>query len=444
MVTLLVKDLLENLRAWVGTFGVLVVAGGVAGIPATMIETALHVRGTVGLGLIAVASTVIVLSAVSLSVVLSTTVRTLVEVRRRAFALWLIVGLQPRQVFTIVLVELTVVAVIGAGTGALIAVAACPPLVGALLAQSSGLGTVSPSLSLGSALGSAAFAALVAVLAGLPLAQRAGVTPPLALLRGGPQRSSRVIARAIVGALLVSLVVSMGAGLAEALPNGAAQAVLMGPILIAVCAVLAPLYLPALIRAWTSVLPARMSVSWFLAREAVIDSAQRSSASVVAFTVAIGLPWTFICGQRTVVTATVAPEGADAVSPLSLALLLSGPTLLAAIGGAASVFMASADREREDALLRVAGAGSAVRGFTAVWEAVIHVVSALIVSAVVSLVIAGGVSLALSPVAPTVVPVLAPSVGLLGAAGCVVLALAASFASRLGRRSIGVSALMAV
>jgi putative ABC transport system permease protein len=113
--------------------------------------------------------------------------------------------------------------------------------------------------------------------------------------------------------------------------------------------------------------------------------------------------------------------------------LLGGPTLLAAVGAAAGVLMASSFREREDALLDVAGAEGSVRTLTAAWEALIYVATAAIMAATTAAVVAFGLTLFLAPLAPTLSPQLVPLLGLVGAVVCVVLAWVATFAPRLSR-----------
>lgn len=441
MLTLLKADLLGDLRVWIGTFAVLVAAGAAAGIPATLVDTALGQSDVmVQLGLVSVASIALTLSVLSLVIVLSSTVRTLVELRRRTFALWLIVGVQPSQLGRLVLGELAAVAVLGAALGSALAWLVCPTLVRALLVGSDGLGEVVPTLGPGSAAIGGAVVVGVVLLAALPRAREAGSAPVLALLRGGvrQRQRQRAVLRLVVAALLLAVAASMFAGLPQSLPNGAAQSVLIGPVLIAAASAGAPVYVPRLIRLWTAVVPSRASVSWYLARATVIDSAERSSASVVSFTVAIGLLWTFLAGQNTAATAL---GGGAAADPRPLALLLGGPTLLAAVGAAAGVLMASSFREREEALLEVAGADRGVRVLTAAWEALIYVVTAAVLASGVVALVSGGIAVGLQGVAPSVRPSPAPVLGAVGAAACLVLAWAATFGPRLARRGTTVEVL---
>jgi putative ABC transport system permease protein len=439
MLGLLRADLVGDLRVWIGTFAVLVAAGAAVGIPATLVDSALHQSDLfTELGLLTVASIALTLTVVSLVVVLTSTVRTLVELRRRTFALWLIVGMQPSQVSRLVLGELAVVAVAGAGLGSFLTWVVSPTLVKQFLVGSSGLGGVVTTLAPGSAAIGGAVVVVVVLLAAIPRAREAGATPVLTLLRGGRRRQTKFVARSVACVLLLALAGSMYAGLPQSFATGASQSVLIGPVLIAAAATAAPFYVTSLIRLWTAVVPSTRSVSWFLARATVIDSAQRSSASVVSFYVAIGLLWTFLVGQNTVASATTSSIVAD---PRPLGLLLGGPTLLAAIGAAAGVLMASSFREREDALLDVAGADTPVRTLTAAWEALIYVVTAGILATVTAAAVALGLAAFLSPQAPALRPELLPMLGVGATVVCLVLAWAATFAPRLSRSGTTVEVL---
>ena len=427
MFRLVVTDLRTNAAVWVGVIAVLVTAGAIAGIPAALIETALASETTVMLGLLAVAGVVIALTAVSLVAVLTSIVRILIELRRPTFALWLIVGLTPRQVSTALLTELAVIAAVAVGVGSAVAVALAPPALSALLSGSPGLDTVRVQLHAPTAGVGAAVALVVTLLSAAPLARAAGRTPVLTLLRGGQTSRSRVVPRVLGSAALLAIFVSMVAGLPGALPTGAAQSVLIGPMLIAAAAVSMPVFAPPLMRAWTAIVPASVSASWHVARAVSVESSRRSSASITAFLVAVGLPWTFLVGQQTAATAMT---DAVAVDARPLALLLGGPTLLAAVGAAATVFMANGPRARDDETLRIVGADGTTRRLVVAAEAVIGVLTAAIVAAAAALMVVIAETLLLRSVAPDTHPELAPGT----AAALVLLMLALGVVAALASR----------
>ncbi|WP_285106417.1 FtsX-like permease family protein [Promicromonospora sp. MEB111] len=429
-VALLWSDLVEDRRVWTGTFGVLVAAGLAAGIPATLIETAWRLQATERLALLAITGTVIVLTLVSVLAVLASAVRTVIELRRQRLALWALVGMVPAQTARLLLVEVAIVAVLATAVGTAAAVAVCPAVVRFLLHGSSGLDTTRPTLSWVSAALAAACAVLVAVVAAVPLVRRASQTAPLALLRRSRRHDVRTWSRVAVGVSLTAVAVSMMLAIPRSLATGAAQAVLIGPVLVAATSVTSALFAPGFVRSWTRLVPDRLSLSWALARAAVVDDPYRSSAAITAFLVAIGLPWTFLAGQQTVAAAT----GGGSGDPRPLAILLGGPTVLAVTGAAAGLLMASRVRERDRALLTVAGAGRAFSTRVALFETLILVVSAALLATVIATVVSGGTSLLLAGAGVRVAPELAWGVAGLLVGVCLVLALATTVAT-ITRRS---------
>lgn len=422
MGALLRTDLIWNLRVWGGAF-IVVMAGTVAaGIPATLIETALNTSGVVALALLAVAGTLIALTAIAIAVVLSAVLRASIEVRRRSFALWQVVGMTPAQVTNIVGGQGAVVSLCGASAGAIVASLVCPPSVAVLLTSSNGFGAVKPILS---AFASAVVAASVAVVGsgiGFFAARRAGSTPPLLVLRDAAAPRHRYALRLVASGLLVLTAASMLAGIPSALPTGAAQSVLIGPVVIASVALSAPLFLPAFIRLWTQVLPERYSPSWLVARAWMVSSIRRNSARTSAFVVAIGLPWSFIAAQHTVATAL--GHGASLLDLRSLGLLLGGPTVLAAAGGAAGVYIGAGERVMDSRLVTALGGSRATRLLVATLEVVIEVVSASLLAGIVTIVV---VTCEAAVVASTASVTLVPNlgVGVAATVSCLAVALLA-------------------
>jgi len=138
---------------------------------------------------------------------------------------------------------------------------------------------------------------------------------------------------------------------------------------------------PVLLRGWTSLVPARWSASWYLARAGAAHSIGRSSAAVNPLMVAVALAGGLYSANGTVRAA----QGAGASPSISLGtvvLLLGGPLLLSALGSAVTIFMSARVRDREAALVRATGGTPAVVVATAAWEAVIYVGTALLLGGV--------------------------------------------------------------
>jgi len=262
---------------------------------------------------------------------------------------------------------------------------------------------ISLHLGFGSVLAVVATTVLVVLLGGLRGARRASRTPPVAALRDPEPPSIRMGWFRI---LLAVLLLCGAAMLAANLDGGATlsaftgQAVLLTPLLAAALAAAGPVVFPLVLRAWTSLLPARVSASWFLARHAARHRLSQSTATISPLMVAIALSGGLYTMAATLDAALAARDGSTTgtgLAPEGVVLLLGGPLLLSAVAAAATVFMSGHARERELALVQAAGATHGVVVLAAIWEAVIYAVTALLLGAAATigggLIIAGALSL---------------------------------------------------
>lgn len=366
MIRLVLADFAANLRIW---FGAMVVAAGAAAVGlvvAAQIQTALVVRGLDGAAIASMASTVMVLGAVAGFVVLSSVTNLTVALQRREYALWQLVGIRPAYVRWVVLSQLVLVAVLGATVGAGATFPALGPLFRYLYANSSGLDGIHAVYGPPAVAGALLFVVTVMVLGGLRGARRASRTAPIALLREAtlPDRGMTVT-RWVVGCAGIAIAVPMSISLSRAADPGATvlPLVMLAGLVSGVLAAFGPLYLARLVRAWTSVVPARMSGSWYLARHTTADNVGRSSAAITPLMVAVAL-----CGGVYAVGQTLGGG-----VPLAFVLLvMGGPLLLSVLGATVTVFMAGRSREREVALLRAAGGTPGTVLVAALAEAVIY------------------------------------------------------------------------
>lgn len=86
-------------------------------------------------------------------------------------------------------------------------------------------------------------------------------------------------------------------------------------------------------------------------------------------------------------------------------LMLGGPVLLAAVGAAVVIFMSNRTQSSEQALLRASGATTSTVIFSALWQAVIHVVTAAILGGVAIILTAVLTGAALGRFSPAVIVV---------------------------------------
>ena len=429
MTRLVLTDLTAHARVWLGVIAVAVATGLVGAMAAGLIETGVAHGGRIQEGLSSTSAAVIMFTAITAVIVLSATANLTVSLHRRGYALWQLVGVRPALVALVVLVQLAIAGALGALAGVVVAVPVFPPLFGWLFREWPEMQGIDLHLGLGSVLAVVTTTVLVVLLGGLRGARRASRTPPVAALRDAEPPSIRMgWFRIVLAVLLLGGAAALAANLdgsAATLSAFAGRAVLLTPLLAAALAAAGPVVFPLALRAWTSLLPARLSVSWFLARHTARHRLSRSTATISPLMVAVALSGGLYTMAATLDAALAEREGSTTgtgLAPEGVVLLLGGPLLLSAVAAAATVFMSEHTRERELALVQAVGATHGTVVLSAIWEAVIYAVTALLLGAAATigggLIIAGALSL---PV-PTV------SFGTLGlvTAGGLVLVLAAT------------------
>lgn len=407
MIRLILSDLVANARVWLGILAIAAVTGFVAALAAGMIETGAAHGGDVQGGLASTSSVVIVFTGITVLIVLSGTANLSVALQRRSYALWQLVGIRPGLIAVTVLAQLAIVGVLGSALGCLLAL----PVIGPLFEWSFREWPTMRGVTIGLSAPAALFVSLAVggatVLGGLRGARSASRTPPIEALRDPEPRRTRlgwfrfVLAAGALGALL-GIALSIRGG---SITRVTGPAPLLTPLAAGVLGAIGPLLNPLLLRAWTAVVPARLSTSWFLARHASRARLSRSSAAIGPLMVAIALAGGLYTAGATLAAGEAARSGSARgfeLAPEGVVIMLGGPLLLSAVGAAAAVFMSGHAREREVALLRAAGATNAVVRCAAAWEAVIFTVTAVILGLAATL--AGGViiSAAIGLAAPTV------------------------------------------
>lgn len=379
MTRLVLADLLAGVRIWAGLAAVLVAAGLAGTVPAALVRAGLDASGNAALAAYSLAGTSTLLSVVAVLVVTTSTLRLAVTVRARTFALWQVVGVLPRTAARIVLVEVLLVGFVAAVLGVLLGAAVAPRFVAYGLRGSSGLEALTPRLAGPDLVVVALVTAGVVVLAAVGPSRRVAGTPPIAALRDPDVVDHR---RRLLPLLVAAGLAVVATGMLSTLPSSAArganQLLLIGVVLVAVAAALAPQLTHPLLRAW-SALPARWWPSLFLARAAALQGLGRTAAGVSAVVVAAGLPAALLAGAH---ASAALSGGSSGSAGAGIALLIGGPVLLASIGAAAGVLISARDRSREQALLRAAGAGPAQTAGIAVLETFLVAVTGLLLAGV--------------------------------------------------------------
>jgi putative ABC transport system permease protein len=411
VIRLLIGDLFANVRVWIGAFVVVAavalstvfaVAVAQTGLNILTVEPAELVRlsrldvpadsaDAVASAFVTVfviiAGFVVLFDAVVSIAVLGSTIRLTVSMQRRNHAMWQIVGVQPRTAVAIVRWQLVIVAAVAACAGTGLGAVVVVPLLDLGLGAFGQLPRVPVSFTGGGAATTIGFVVAIAWLGALRPSRRVGQVDAIEALRGPDAAESRMtIARwalaAVVAALAVTTLASLGSAGADDVGPVALSAVLF---LVVFVVAVSPAVVPWLTRTWTAIVPASASSSWYLARRTAEYDLGRSASTVLSVMLAVTVP----TGIWSAISMAGSVTGGDEDSGIgAFALVLAGPLLISLVGAAASAFMSSGARDRELALLRSAGGTDRVVVRTALWEAVVHVGTALLLAAAVIVVLA--------------------------------------------------------
>lgn len=415
MIRLLAAELRADWRSWVGLVLVAAVGALAVGIGASMLETGIHAGGDYLRGFSGGAAMVLMFSGVSAVAVVAAVARLAVELGRAGYARWQLAGVGPGQTAAIVLAQVVWMCVVGSLLGFGIVVLAAEPLIHAAFEGGTGgyreipivTGPLTALVSIGGM-------ALVGMCGGLRAAFAAGRTPALAALRdpepqGKRMRWRRWILFALVlvgvGWNYALMLFAVGAGYADDRTAVISQLPLIAPALTLVIVAGGPAVYPLVLRGWTAVVPARASVSWYLARHQARYHLGRSTASITPlFTGIAMLGGLYSMAETWGAAMRSAGERFEGLKAAQILLMLGGPVLLAACGAAVVVFMSNRTQGREQALLSASGASDGTVLGAAVRQAVIHVVTAALLAFVVIAATSAVSALLLAPYYPGIVP----------------------------------------
>ncbi|PYY43232.1 hypothetical protein DEJ32_00730 [Curtobacterium sp. MCPF17_046] len=422
MLRLVLSDLRHNAGIWVGALVVSAATAVALAVAAAMVETGialiasgdeLDLLRAAGLGTLA--TLVVVLTVVAVAAVLGSVTRLTIDLQRRGYALWQLVGVPSRTVTVVVRLQLGVVALVGSTLGCLVVAPVAPAVLHLGLSASDGLRDLDERFDVVGGVAVVVAVTAVVVLSSLRSSRRAGRVRPVEVLRDPDAAAGRTSwGRWTLAGVAVVLAVLLTSSLAAGGVRASTSVLLIGPFLTAAAVAVGPTLFPVVLRAWTAVLPAHWSASWFLARNAAASAVGRSSATVGALVLTIALPASITGGFATTADAVRRSTGGDGpgLDPQSLLLMLGGPLLVSLSGAAATVLMAGRTREQEAALVEAAGGSRSVVLARAAWESVVLVGTAVLVSAAVLVVSGVAQAIALG----VTVPGTSPDVGL-GVAG---------------------------
>lgn len=388
MTGLVLAEIRAGWAAWLGVVAVAAVASLACGVAISLLETGLSAGPAYVEGFSGATGMILVFSAPSAIAVTASIARLAVDLGRPGYARWQLAGVSPAQTSSVVLAQLAVAGLAGGvlGYGAT-RILAGPAIRGVFADGSGGFASV-PVITGALTAGVAIPASVVLVLVGgSRAALAAGRTPALTALREPEAQAKRM---RWWRWLLLAAVITCSAAFFAAMAQVSSVSQLMSSlplipvVLTVVVAAAGPLVYPLLLRAWTGIVPSRASQSWHLARHQARYHLGRSTASITPlFTGAALLGGLFTMTATLYVSMRAAGERGAGLGIAQVIILLGGPVLLSAVGAAVVIFMSNRTQGSEQALLRASGATTGVVLMTAVWQAVIHVVTAALLAVAV-------------------------------------------------------------
>lgn len=320
------------------------------------------------------------------TIVLSSVGATKVAQGRSRFARWRLAGATPAQVFSGVLAQFILLAFAASTVGILIAL----PLIQVgsdFLMSVTDLGIRLPAQPTWSAI-VATYGLVVGTSlfgAGIPSWRASRVTAIEALQDKSGGNEPRLRPRSILGAGIVSaggIFFAVGAVISE---NASSLVIFFGCAVLVVFAILASAVFPVFVRAWTAIVPARLSTAWYVARHGALARLTATTSTITPFMIGAGLLSIYFSAATT----SAVTSRNDAYAPqvvLGQGLVLFTPGAVIAIAGSvAIVFMVGQTRDRETALLRATGATPRTLALMPVLEALIYAATAFFLSAIVAL-----------------------------------------------------------
>ncbi|BAK43816.1 FtsX-like permease family protein [Eggerthella sp. YY7918] len=380
MIRLIFSDLRDHATTWIGAFAIAMTCGYIGGWAASIVATSATYPNIETL-----AFAVLLFSSVAAVAVLTSAANLTVSAQRRSYALWQLANVSPRLVCTVVLVQLAVVAVLGAICGTLLEAATFESLFPWVFSSPyyQPIDQVVPDAGMMLMPAVWLIVAAVFLIGGMRGALSAGKTSPMTALREPePVRKGITWIRALLFAVLAIGTWQLASSFSGENLDSLQYSMFLPLLMVATLIPVAPVAFSLLLSGWTLLVPQNRWNAWYLARHTARHglgiSTSVETPIVVGFSLVAGI---FSLGN--LLEVYVRQQGLTDYSTsldfTSAVLLLGGPILLSAVGAAVSVVMSSRSRTRDVALLTVGGAQPQTLLAAAGCETLIHVTTATLV-----------------------------------------------------------------
>lgn len=412
------KELVRGYRLWAGSLIVIIASSALCAAALAQFETAALLSDAEGESLRSMSQGIVAFGLLAAIAITAATTNLAVASGRRGYALLQLAGLLPRQLTFMVLAQLVMLAVIGTGIGVGVGRLIAQPLLDLAIRETSIPAAVNVAYGGGTVAWAFGLFAGIVVLAGIRAAVRAGHVPPIEALREPePPRIRMGVLRWVATGVASLTTLGLGIGVATTAPSLTSAGQSLGVSLIiglglmfsialtALTASLGPVIYPVVLRAWTAIVPPGLSGAWFLARRSCRYRITQSTAAITPLMVGIALPGSVYTLFLTADDAMTVGGGSGEINSASIFTILGPALLLAALGSAAVIFMTGRTRARDNALVSISGGTIITATLSAILEAVIYVVTALLIATAIFGIVGIAVSTAFSHTMPETVPV---------------------------------------
>lgn len=302
-------------------------------------------------------------TAVPAVLVLGSTGTAVVDVLASRIARWRAAGARPGQTARAVVMQLAVVSIAGGAAGVLAATPVLRPGFDLLLRMLGGQpGDLLPRHTVAAVALTIALTLAICLVGALrPAVRAARVSPVRALRHTEPVEPGTGRPRIVLsaGTALCALAVAapaMGGSDAVDLDAGLTAILTSGLLLVAAIAFGAPWALARFTGLWTAPMPARASVTWYLARSSVLAHPRRAGAQTLPFLVAVAVVGLFSGMISTWQHALDLAGAATVLNTVDTIVVLAPSIGLGLVGASVQVLMSARARTREYATIRCAGA----------------------------------------------------------------------------------------
>ncbi|UNX54199.1 ABC transporter permease [Georgenia sp. TF02-10] len=397
MLTLIIQTFRARWRAWLPAMGVVILVSALVGISilhywsstTRQMAAAVAEAGTTLSEVRIAAQTIYVLTALFGAIALNVVGSATVEAERALMGQWRLAGALPRQTSAIAIGLVALTALVGSIPGVALAAVVGPPLVNLVNSMAGpGLEEVPVSMHLIPAAIAIVLTVITCLLGALAPARRAARVPAVeALVTTSPHRTRLTTARmvlTVLGILAAAAIVAIAPNVPATSNGPVTIAFYLGLCLILTFYAAAPALVPAIIRGWGRLLNLVTGPAWQIARRSAMARAQISSATVAPLAAGLGCVGVLIGTVRTFL-AQARTVGITDVNLLDSWVIVVVATVMLTGCSVAVVSLTSRNREREFALLRSAGATPSTLGRMVLLEALLYVITALLLATVTTL-----------------------------------------------------------